>query len=168
MKQFIILIILVFVIHHVFSQTEIADRSKNIVFAEVAGAGGFGSVNYEREIIQKGHLKFSLRGGLGLYHITDFEMKFNPDLIIPLTMFFYYGKKHHIDVGFGQTISSMVYMDFKELEKKRSYHLHSNLSVGYRYQKSSGGFFFKLSYSPLLQFNQIYEHWGAASFGYGF
>jgi hypothetical protein len=168
MKQFLILILLTLLIQNTFSQSEIETKTKNIVFAEVAGAGGFGSVNYERELIQRGNFKSSLRGGLGAYHVTDYEMKFNPDLLIPLTMYFYYGTIHHIDLGFGQTISSMMYLDYETMGKKRTYHLHTNLSIGYRYQKSSGGLFLKINYTPFFEFNENYTHWGSASIGYAF
>ena len=168
MKQFLIITLLILLFQNTFSQSDTETKAKNIVFAEVAGAGGFGSVNYERELIKKSKFKFSLRGGLGMYHTKDYEMKFNPDLLIPCTMFLYYGEKHHLDFGIGETVSSIVYFNYEEMDKKRNYHLHTNFSLGYRYQKSTGGIFFKISYTPFLEFNETYTHWGSASIGYGF
>jgi hypothetical protein len=168
MNHFLIFTLLTLLIQNAFSQPKIDANTKNIAFAEVAGAGGFGSVNYERKLIQKNKFKSSIRGGLGAYHVTDYEMKFNPDLLVPLTLFFYYGEKHHIDFGFGETISSMIYLDYDKMDKKRSYHLHTNFSLGYRYQKSTGGLFFKLNYTPFIEYNKNYKHWGSASLGYAF
>ena len=83
-------------------------------------------------------------------------------------MNFYCGKPHHVDLGFGQTISSVIYLDYQTIGKKRSYNLQSNISVGYRYQKSSDGLFFNINYTPILEFHETYMHWGSVSFGYAF
>ena len=151
-----------------FSQRDTIKEYKNSLYLEVAGAGGFGAINYEKRILKSGNFKIGLRAGLGLYHITDFEMAFNPDLLFPTTAFFYYGKQHHIEIGIGQTLSSTVYMDYDTNDKDRMHHLHTNLAIGYRYQKNTSRLLLKVSYTPIIEFNQTFRHWGSASIGYAF
>ena len=84
--------------------------AKNTLYLEGIGIGGYGSVNYERSIIQKNNINLMARIGFGTYHILDYTNRFNPDIIIPIAINATYGKQHHIEFGIGHTIASTVYV----------------------------------------------------------
>jgi hypothetical protein len=85
-----------------FSQTESVHIARNFLYIEVAGVGGYGSVDYERVLYSKKYLMFAIRVGMSSYHIKDYINKLNPDILIPLAINGYYGKKHKIEYGVGQ------------------------------------------------------------------
>lgn len=45
---------------------------KNLLFIEVGGAGGYGSINYEFLVKKINKLKFSAKVGLSTYHLYDY------------------------------------------------------------------------------------------------
>jgi hypothetical protein len=105
---------------------------------------------------------------MGTFNFKDFENKFNPDIFIPIAISGIYGKKHRLELGVGQTLSSIVEINHSNWELVRSIKFHTNFIFGYRYHKVDGGFLFKISYTPIVEFNNNYRHWGAVSFGYVF
>ena len=91
MKYYKIILILLFVTGNIESQTI---EKNNIVFAEGFGSGGYGSINYEYIIFRKGNLlKIGTRIGIGTYHFVDYTNRFNPDIILPVTINTFYGKE---------------------------------------------------------------------------
>lgn len=139
----------------------------NILFAEGFGYGGYGSVNYEYIFLRKKNFTFSSRIGIGSYHIWDFTNRFNPDIILPIGINAFYGKKHHVEFGIGQIISSMIQTNL-DLQPKRKNQLNGGISIGYRYQKDTGGFFLRLFYSPIFEKNKSFRQWGGTSIGFVF
>lgn len=170
MKRGTILIILILLS---FSNATVAQNSvkeetkKHTLFIEAGGYGGYGSINYEYLVKKIDHLKFSIRTGFSTYNLNDFTNSFNPDIIIPVGINAYYGSKHNIDVGLGQTITSVIYADDKNYQPKRNYRLHTNLSIGYRYQGKKG-FLFKIGYAPIIEEQKTFRHWASLAFGYTF
>lgn len=151
-----------------FSQIDSTHISRNIVYLEVAGVAGYGSVNYERVMFSKKIFTFAMRLGISTYHIKDYTNKFNPDILIPLSINGYYGKNHKIELGVGQTFTNIVHADLTNFKSKRISNFHTNFSIGYRYQRNTGGIVFRCAYTPIIEFNQHLRHWAGISCGYSF
>ncbi len=164
--RLIVLIISFLIVGQLSAQTHESDSSKNFIYLEAGGIGGVGSINYERIFYNVKKLAFSARIGLGTYNIIDFTRKFNPDLFIPISLYGTWGNDHKIEVGIGETMSNVVHYSLTEHVPERSSEFHSNFTIGYRYQKKGGRFIFKCSYSPIIEKNKQYRHWGGISFGY--
>ena len=45
---------------------------------------------------------------------------------------------------------------------------HTNFAIGYRYQKDDGRLILGISYTPIIEFQETYRHWGAVTVGYAF
>lgn len=171
-KSYLLIVLLVVATTQTFSQIAPQKSIQNLVYLEAFGAGGYGSLNYERIIFQQKqkltpNLKVGFRLGISTFHLKDFNNKFNPDVIIPLSVNAFYGKTHHIEIGFGQTISNVTQTNASfDIERKTT--LNSNFTAGYRYQKSERGMLFRLNYSPIISTNKVYNSWFGLSIGYGF
>lgn len=143
-------------------------ETKNLVFLELLGFGGYGSLNYERLLINKSKFNFSTRVGISTYHLNDFELNFNPDIIIPLGINIYYGNKNFLDISIGQTITNIVYADPISYSPSRSTKYSTNLSIGYRFQKTKRGMMYKIAYAPIIENNSFLKHWALLNIGYNF
>lgn len=156
-----------------FSQIAHQKSIRNLIYLEAFGAGGYGSLNYERIIFQQKqklppNLKVGFRLGISTFNLKDFNNKFNPDVIIPVSINAIYGKTHHIEVGLGQTISNVTQTNSTTFAIERQTTLNSNFTAGYRYQKSERGVIFRLNYSPIISTDKVYNSWFGLSIGYGF
>lgn len=151
-----------------YSQKDTVDIAHYHIYLEVAGVGGYGSLNFERIIRNKKKLMFAIRAGISSYHIKDYTNKFNPDILLPLGLVGYYGNCHKLECGIGETMSNIVHADVLDFKPSRTTSFHTNFSVGYRYQKSSGGVIFRCTYTPIIEYNKYFRHWAGISFGYSF
>lgn len=151
-----------------FSQKDSARVARNNIFVEAGGAGGYGSVNYERILMAAKNVTIAVRAGLGSYHLTDYANQFNPDVLIPLSVNACYGKNHRVELDAGETFASIVQGDRKESKPARRNTFHTFFSVGYRYHKSKGGINFRCAYTPIIERNRYYRHWAGISIGYSF
>lgn len=140
----------------------------NSVYIEALGMGGYGSVNYERLLYKHKKLHIGVRLGVGTYRLRDFETNLNPDITVPVSFNAYYGKTHHVEIGIGQTFTSIVGASSVDFKVDRQNTLNSNFTVGYRYQKSSRGMMLRVNYSPIISLNQPFKHWYGLSVGYSF
>ena len=150
------------------SQIDSSQVTKNLLYIEVAGIGGYGSLNYERVIFRKRNLSFYTRVGLSTCNLKDYTDNFNPDIIIPMAINGLYGTNHKIEFGIGQTISNIVHANYTNWQTERETNFHANFTIGYRYQKDKGGVMFRCSYTPIIEFYKFYRHWGGISIGYTF
>ena len=130
--------------HFAFAQPDSSHFSTNEIFFEAAGIGGYGSINYERIQPLKNNFTIGLRIGISSYHIRDFTNNFNPDIHFPIHVNTNYGNIHKIEWGLGTTYSSTVYANLIDFTPNRNHNFHTNLYLGYRYQKRNGGIFFLL------------------------
>ena len=151
-----------------FSQADSIPTIRNLIYIEAGGAAGYYSINYERSICCCNYLTVAARIGLSSYHLRDYTARFNPDVLVPLTLNSYYGKNHKLELGAGGTIANVVYANKTDFKPRRIATFHSVLLMGYRYQKSSGGAFFRVAYTPIIEFNKHFRHWAGLSFGYAF
>ncbi len=140
----------------------------NQIFTEIAGIGGRFSLNYEREFLKNNNFRFLLRLGLGAVHLKDFTNTFNPDLVIPFALVAAYGKKHHLEWGFGQTFTNIVKVDLEYGDKQRQSGLSTQFTLGYRFQKQGRGLVYRLVYTPIIEYNKYFRHWAGLSIGYAF
>lgn len=145
-----------------------AQTARNSFYIEAGGAGGYGSFNFENFFHQKNNITLNWRAGLFIYHMKDYAGRVNPDLIIPLGIGAFYGKSHHLEAGIGQIISMVAQNNNEDALSHRSTHLSTSFLTGYRYQKKKGGLFFRVAYTPMIENNTHFRHWGGMSIGYSF
>lgn len=167
-KLFYIIILLISINCKAKSQLDTTYITQNLVYIEIGGIGGYGSLNYERIIPVKEKLKIGMRIGLSTYNVTDYTTKFNPDIIIPLAINGLYGNNHKLVLGFGQTISNIVQANHSNWKPERKTNLYTNFTIGYRYQKDSGGIFVSCNYTPIIEFYDSYRNWGGILIGFAF
>ncbi|MEO9217767.1 MAG: hypothetical protein ABI315_04240 [Bacteroidia bacterium] len=147
------------------SQPDTLHAFNNSVYVEALGIGGYGSLNYERILFSKNKLKLAVRLGASTYHVMDYRLKFNPDIILPISLNALFGNRHLIEMGLGQTITSLVSAnEFRKAERNNN--LHATFNIGYRYEKSR--MLFRICYSPIIEYYNSIRHWGGISFGYRF
>ena len=138
---------------------------RKLIFIELGGAAGYGSINYELLVKKIQQMKLSARIGLGTYKFKDFQNEFNPDIIVPISINAYYGRNHHIEFDLGQVFTSIIYADNINFEPSRRNNVSTNISIGYRFQKDLPGTIFKITYTPIIQNNSILTHWFSAAVG---
>tara|TARA_Y100000385_G_scaffold198409_1_gene205411 strand:+ start:7906 stop:8409 length:504 start_codon:yes stop_codon:yes gene_type:complete len=138
---------------------------KKLMFIEIGGPGGFGSINYELLVSKIKKMKLSTRIGLSSFKLKDFQNEFNPDIIVPISINTYYGYNHHLEFGLGQVFTSIIYADKVNYEPMRRNNFSTHLSIGYRFQKEVPGTICKIAYSPIIQNNSILTHWFSVAVG---
>jgi len=151
----------------VFSQSTTPSIPKNTVYLEAGGTGGYGSLNYERLLPFKNNFHITARIGFSTIKIKDFNQKLNPDVLIPIGINAFYGLNHKIQIGFGQVFANTVRANLQG-ETVRQTNLHTYFTIGYRYQKESSRFLFGINYTPILEFQETFRHWGGLTIGYSF
>jgi len=142
------------------------EASDNNIFFELLGNGGYASVNYERKIYQQNNISIYPSIGISTFKIKDFTGYINPDLILPVGLRLYYGSKHALVFGLGQTLSSAVHLNTESFEPKRTYNLSANLMVGYRMNFNRINL--QLAYTPILENYDRYINWLGLAVGYRF
>lgn len=172
-RGYLLIVLVTFAYFEAFSQNDTQKSAKNLIYLEAFGVGGYGSLNYERMIFHQKNklppnLKIGVRLGISTFHLKDFNNKFNPDVIIPVSVNAIYGKIHHLELGFGQTLSNVTQTNALTFDVERQTTLNSNFTAGYRYQKSERGIIFRLNYSPIISSDKVYNSWFGLSIGYGF
>ncbi len=151
------------------SQTDTIYFAKNTLHLEILGAGGYGSVNYEKCFFKGKYIQLDARIGLSTYHIKDCKSKFNPDIVIPINVLGLYGNdKHNFVFGLGRALSSITKIDHVSWQLRRQRERHTFFTLGYRYQKKSGGFVAGCYYNPIIEFHHSYRRWFGALLGYAF
>lgn len=116
--------------------------SKNTFFVAIAGKGNSRSINFERVFSQGSKVNFSYSVGAG-YANKNFSV---PVSISAITT----GKAHHIEANIA-VIPSVVKHEYAKSGKVDSdKQMYIKPSIGYRYQRANGGFFFKAALGPQL------------------
>lgn len=142
---------------------------KQSIVLDAGGIGGYGSLNYERPFWAKQDFFLSYRVGFSMYRFRDYERKFNPDLLFPITLQVGWRfKSHQVVAGVGQTISSIVQASSDFQSKERNNGLNANFIIGYRFQRIGKPFSVQIAYTPLFEHYARWRQWGSLSFGYSF
>lgn len=173
LKKLFILLVPLFITQGLYGQLfrVVAGEGKkasDLVYIEVLGVGGYGSVNYERIVVNRDIIKIGLRGGFGTYKLYDYRERFNPDMILPFSLNLLIFSPHTIELGIGNTYSSIVRVNTDNLKPERVRRMSASLNIGYRYSKKEGGLILRVGYTPVLEFYKRYIHGGGISIGYAF
>ncbi|QQS29218.1 MAG: hypothetical protein IPM47_20685 [Sphingobacteriales bacterium] len=143
----------------IFQTVEI---QKNTFFAEVGGNGTLYSVNIDQVLLAGHNFKISTRIGMGLSS-SVFEKDIDP--IIPIEGNIWFGKnKHHFETGMGVvaafgfdetppatiqiTENGTKVIQYQSGQEYTS--LYAFTRIGYRYQNSNGGLFFRAGITPTV------------------
>jgi len=113
---------------------------RNSVYIELVGNTGLLSVNYDRILYHKNN--FKLAGSVGF---SIFPSNTCP-VLFPIEINGLYGKtKHYFEYGIGFT--PVIYLGPEGGDPAAIILLR----FGYRYQKTNGGLFFKIGFTPVIQ-----------------
>lgn len=129
------------------------------IFLEIAGSGGFGSINYERQFYKRNIIELSWRVG---FSMTPIDRNNGTALIFPVMVNSLIGKSaHKLELGIGQGIT---------ITTKGSPFILGLASVGYRYQADNSNWFYKINYTPIISylFDVQVQQWGGIGVGYRF
>jgi hypothetical protein len=129
---------------------------RNTIYVELAGSGGFGSFNYEWNFKTKEQFRWMLRTGISGTYI---DKNNGAALIFPVMVHGVYGKKHGLDVGFGQSLS---------ITTRGSFFVRAPLSFGYRFEPEGKRMFYRFSYTPIVSYlvDVQWENWAGVSVGF--
>ena len=61
-----------------------------------------------------------------------------------------------------------VFIEAESGEAERNTSFHATASIGYRYQKQTGGLYIRVVYSPIYENYNRLRHWGGLSLGSAF
>jgi hypothetical protein len=134
-------------INNVNSQndTTISSIKKNTIFFEGYGNAGrvFYSINYERLFPLKSIYGISIRVG------TSYAIKQGVSAFPVLVNLMTGKRKSHFEIGMGcVSYFNVLYPNVETDIDKYLIALTGN--IGYKYQRPDGGFFFKVSYTPVF------------------
>ncbi|MDQ3109021.1 MAG: hypothetical protein M3R17_03915 [Bacteroidota bacterium] len=155
MKQFLIILFLVFFSIKISAQTDLIKRKS--VFFELAGSGGLGSINFEKSFRKKNNTEFTWRVGLS---IAPIDKNNGVGIVFPLMVNAIIGKNaHKIEFGLGQGIT---------ITTKGSFFFLTTAAIGYRYQREDKHWFYRVTYTPLISYLADFQvqQWGGISIGY--
>lgn len=164
MKSLIFLFLFSLLTGIVSAQDTSEPAKKNSIFLEYFGNGSFYySLNYDRIMLDKPSWKLAARIG-AMYHRQKFDffvengyrLRYN----IPIEISYLRGKgNNYLELGAGVTYLHEGYDSYVQTEfglPRIGYIKHQNLNyfgrIGYRYQKTNGGVFFKVGFTPSVRF----------------
>ena len=157
----------------VFSQNDsIHAKRHQLVYLEIGGPSTIASINYEIGILQYNRLQLNARLGLGSTRFKDFQLKFNPDLTIPLginaMLLLADRNKGTLNMEFmgGNTFSTYVKAN-SNFHPHRESSNHGYLTIGPNWTFNTG-FYTRLSYCLVFEYYHRAIHWGGLSLGYQF
>jgi hypothetical protein len=157
MNRIVVLLLLTFISHRFFAQTEQLKRKS--IFFELAGSGGFGSINYEKAFCKKNNTEFTWRAG---FSIAPIDKNNGVGIVFPVMVNAIIGKNaHKAEFGLGQGIT---------ITTKGSFFALTTVAIGYRYQREDKHWFYRVTYTPLISYLADFQvqQWGGISIGYTF
>lgn len=173
-------------------ETDVVDEytgklAKNTLFVEGDINGIVYSLNYDRIIIAKPKLKIAFTGGLGLSE-SAFADSSDIDPVVNISVSTLLGKSDH-KLEFGVGVLTAIGDHFtpeshgyytedstyisKYTPARENTSLHLTARIGYRYQRETGGLFFRVGFMPSYALYTLAEdikpRWGATiGVGYTF
>lgn len=138
-----------------------AQKLQHLSF-ELGGVGGFASLSYERELMQKEAFRMDLRLGFSFLPI---DANNGYSLIFPVLAHGVFGKgRHQLDVGIGQAFT---------VTTKGSFFVLMPASLGYRFGLGAGkadGYrlYLRPAYTPLVSYllDLQIQHWAGLTVGF--
>lgn len=130
---------------------------RDAIYVELGGSGGLYSVNYDYRITKEMNFRIGLAAS---YNAIAFPI---------IASCLVGGHANHFEIGIGTTVQFSSAVNGRSLFRKgeiRRLAIGTAL-IGYRYQPDSGGFVFRIDYTPLFTFG-LFESWGGISLGYAF
>lgn len=139
--------------------------AKNAVYVEAFGTGGVYTLNVDRILLESRKNKYGLRAGLGVYG-DDFDVRKTFVGVYTLTGI----KKHHAEIGLGGTWGNR--RNPVKTESPEESRVHFVPTIGYRYQKPTGGLFLRASFVAFVSISgespkRVFP-WGGLSIGLSF
>jgi len=161
-KHSIYLILLFLLLVNILSAQNKTDSvnnniAKNTVYFELLGNGGIYSLNYDRIILSKNKIKCSYNAGIsygGLFIGSNIEL-LGWSLVVPCGINFLYGKTNSLELGTGPIFTFNV-------NNKNHYGssiLFHVINLNYRFQKKTGGFFFKTGAGLIVKLLEYKNEW---------
>lgn len=129
------------------------------IFLEIGGSGGLGSINIEKGIFQKNNIDITGRFGFSLAPIDNNN---GMGFVFPILAHGLIGNQQHkAEFGLGQGLT---------VTTKGHFFLLTTPTLGYRYFSKKSGWFYRLSYTPLISYilDFQYQNWAGISIGYSF
>lgn len=140
----------------VFLSSGISAQEGGFLSFELAGSGGFASLNYERPALVNTSGSYMLRFG---FSIAPIDKNNGTNLVFPVMLHRLVGKNSHkLDLAVGQALS---------LTTKGNIFLSAPLGLGYRYQPTDKNHYFRISYTPLVSYlvDFQWQHWAGITYG---
>lgn len=158
-QQCICLICLVIFISTFQVDVNAQNKQGPAVFFEVGGSGGLGSINVEKGIFQKNNL--DITGRLG-FSLAPIDKNNGMGFVFPMLAHGLIGNQQHkAEFGFGQGLT---------ITTKGHFFLLTTPTLAYRFYSKKSGWFYRLSYTPLISYilDFQYQNWAGISIGYSF
>ena len=162
-KQFVAFTLFVLFTPYGFGQT-----SQFAITLEAGGLGGYGSLNIERNLDSLGKFGIIGRVGLSTYHLFDYQNRFNPDIIIPVSLHLGLGERHQFIGGIGASYCKLLEYHLAEKQPAADHSIHFYALIGYRIHPRRSKLFYSISATPIISFNHPIRLWGSLAFGYAF
>lgn len=109
-----------------------------------------------------------IEAGIGVSKWTDFSTRFNPDIIVPVSLAYMYGKaRSHPIVSVGMIYSNYTYFNTRKIETDRYQQVSLSWSAGYRYTHPNG-FTGSIYYIGIADGLDVIRYGGGLSLGYRF
>lgn len=138
----------------------VTDRPPQAVYFMIGGSGPLFSVNYDRRF-QKTVNGLGFVAGAGFFGGSDISV-----LSVPVSINYLIGHStHFLELAAGTTFVSAA-TDIFDSNNSGSGFIH-HINVGYRYQPTRGGFFFRGGLSPLFAEGEYVTSYYVA-FGHNF
>jgi len=141
---------------------------KNQLSIELGGAGGIGSLNFERLIHVKANNKILFRVGLSYLPLTVNSKHAFGSPILPFGFYYLIGIKHHLELGLNNTLAYTI----DNISNKNEFHYLLMPSIGYRFENFyKKSIYFAFAYSPCLSFNKDnlkFSNWLKIGIGHSF
>ena len=134
-------------------------QHRHTVYGEVGGNAILYSVNYDVMLTQGGafnDLSFRIGVSPGFWFIEPGPSSVWLFIPIELNAIFHMTNNSHLELGMGSVVhrGTELYGEQKRISyavtRTKAY---MTLRTGYRYQRPSGGFFFRIGFTPLLFVN---------------
>jgi hypothetical protein len=142
--------------------------AKNSLYVELGGNAGLYSLNYDRILYQKNAFK-----AVGRVGISAFPQRFFDQLapVLPLELTALIGKgNHHLETGIGVAplLHHVNHREENTLVTKLELGAFTTGRIGYRYQKSTGGFLFRAAFIPIINLDSQLVPFAGISLGKSF